>query len=104
MYEEKVLARGLQPSSSSSRIPIDIVIHPRDLNLLFIGYVGGVILLDITQRKTVKAYEFFLPPGALGGAGYHAQNANQSLQHSQSIHLVIYSSQGTLTAPLSLGD
>ncbi|KAI0705856.1 lethal giant larvae like, C-terminal-domain-containing protein [Cytidiella melzeri] len=72
MYEEKVLAGGLQPSSSSS-IPIDIVIHPRDLNLLFIGYAGGVILLDLTQRKTVKAYEFFLPPGAPGGAGYHAQ-------------------------------
>ncbi|KAI0093981.1 lethal giant larvae like, C-terminal-domain-containing protein [Irpex rosettiformis] len=70
IYEGKVFAGGLQ-RPNSGRIPIDLVIHPRDLNLLFIAYAGGVILLDLTQQKTIKAYEYFLPPGAPGGFGYH---------------------------------
>ncbi|KAJ6621080.1 lethal giant larvae like, C-terminal-domain-containing protein [Mycena sp. CBHHK59/15] len=38
--------------------PVETVVHPRDLNLLF------------TQRNTLRAYEFVLPAGAPGGSGY----------------------------------
>jgi syntaxin-binding protein 5 len=78
-------------STSLKRFPfshnsIDVIQHPRNLNLVFVIYTGGIILSDLvrscnsfgsfiqrasqTLRNTVRAYEFVLPPGAPGGAGY----------------------------------
>ncbi|KLO20106.1 hypothetical protein SCHPADRAFT_898161 [Schizopora paradoxa] len=57
-------------SPASSPFAIDIVVHPRDLNLLFIAYSGGVVLYDINDRKPVRHYVLLLPPGAPGGTGY----------------------------------
>ncbi|TCD68310.1 hypothetical protein EIP91_011169 [Steccherinum ochraceum] len=76
MYEKKM--RASRPTSSFndddsvSQIPLDLMIHPRDLNLLFVVYGGGIVLSDLTQRNTLRVYELELPPGAPGGAGYHA--------------------------------
>lgn len=50
------------------------MIHPRDLNLVFLAYTGGVILSDLTQRSSVHAYELVLPPGAPGGTGYGTED------------------------------
>ncbi|KAH8099770.1 lethal giant larvae like, C-terminal-domain-containing protein [Cristinia sonorae] len=75
LYEEKMVARGasLSPSDPSvSHIPLDLMVHPRDLNLLFVVYGGGVVLSDLSQRNILRAYELELPPGAPGGAGYAA--------------------------------
>ncbi|GBE77562.1 hypothetical protein SCP_0104400 [Sparassis crispa] len=74
-YEEKVLASGAPViPNPGSRVIVDISIHPRDLNLMFVVYGGGAILFDLKQRHLVHAYEFTLQPGAPGGAGYHAQD------------------------------
>ncbi|THH26967.1 hypothetical protein EUX98_g7215 [Antrodiella citrinella] len=57
LYEEKMLARGNSDSSSGSagsvesQLPLDLMVHPRDLNLLFVVYGG-----------------------APGGTGYHSQD------------------------------
>ncbi|CCM03744.1 uncharacterized protein FIBRA_05890 [Fibroporia radiculosa] len=72
LYEEKVQASGMPaiPTSDSNTI-LDMVIHPRDVNLLFIAFGGGVILYDLRQREMVRVYELILPPGAPGGSGYY---------------------------------
>ncbi|KAJ6575407.1 lethal giant larvae like, C-terminal-domain-containing protein [Mycena capillaripes] len=69
LYEEKTVATRVDPVPTSP-FPIETVVHPRDLNLLFVAYSGGIILSDLTQRNTLRAYEFILPAGAPGGPGY----------------------------------
>ncbi|KAL5519337.1 SRO7 [Sanghuangporus vaninii] len=48
----------------------DIVAHPRDLNLVFLLFPGGVILYDLTERRALHRYELIIPPGAPGALGY----------------------------------
>ncbi|KAJ3517877.1 hypothetical protein NLJ89_g226 [Agrocybe chaxingu] len=71
LYEESVAVSGVlsltQPTPPDG---VEIVVHPRNLNLIFVAYAGGVILTDLTERNTARAYELVLPPGAPGGAGY----------------------------------
>ncbi|KAF9469810.1 lethal giant larvae like, C-terminal-domain-containing protein [Collybia nuda] len=75
LYEQEQLSGGLPDIwSPESRVPVEIVIHPRNLNLLFVAYAGGVVLSDLTQRKAVRVYEFILPPGTPGGLGYGAND------------------------------
>ncbi|PPQ63831.1 hypothetical protein CVT24_009781 [Panaeolus cyanescens] len=71
LYEEKMAKDGI-PSLAAPipSHPVDTVIHPRNLNLVFVAYSGGIILTDLAERSTVRAYEYVLPPGAPGGAGY----------------------------------
>ncbi|KAJ7170200.1 WD40 containing snare-dependent exocytosis protein [Mycena filopes] len=69
LYEEKTMATRMNPVSAPP-FPVETVVHPRDLNLLFVAYAGGIILSDLTQRNTLRAYEFVLPAGAPGGPGY----------------------------------
>ncbi|KAF7303171.1 WD40 containing SNARE-dependent exocytosis protein [Mycena kentingensis (nom. inval.)] len=70
LYEEKTMATRMDGNAAGSGVVVDVVSHPRDLNLLFVAYSGGVILSDLTQRNTLRAYEFELPAGAPGGYGF----------------------------------
>ncbi|KAF7311134.1 WD40 containing SNARE-dependent exocytosis protein [Mycena chlorophos] len=70
LYEDKTMATRVDPPLPGSGFPVDTVAHPRDLNLLFVVYSGGVILSDLTQRNTLRAYELVIPAGAPGGNGY----------------------------------
>ncbi|THV07456.1 WD40 containing snare-dependent exocytosis protein [Dendrothele bispora CBS 962.96] len=73
LYAEKMAASGLSEASNpTSRIAFETVVHPRDLNLLFIVYGGGIVLSDLTARNTLRVFELVLPPGAPGGFGYGA--------------------------------
>ncbi|KAK7063993.1 WD40 containing snare-dependent exocytosis protein [Favolaschia claudopus] len=69
LFEDKTMATRMDPTPASP-FPVETVIHPRDLNLLFVAYSGGVILSDLTQRNTLRAYELSLPAGAPGGPGF----------------------------------
>ncbi|KAM5536030.1 hypothetical protein V8D89_010288 [Ganoderma adspersum] len=73
-YEEKSLLSGSELNSPTSDMIIDIVVHPRDLNLLFIAYEGGVIVADLKDEKPVRTFELTLSPGAPGGTGYHSKD------------------------------
>ncbi|GLB35825.1 putative lethal giant larvae(Lgl) like, C-terminal [Lyophyllum shimeji] len=71
LHQDKLLARGAPCTPSvESRRAVETVIHPRDLNRLFVAYGGGVVLTDLTERITSHVYELVLPPGAPGGFGY----------------------------------
>ncbi|KAJ4485744.1 WD40 containing snare-dependent exocytosis protein [Lentinula aciculospora] len=75
LYEEKMAASGMpEIATPTSGIAIDTVIHPRDLNLLFVVYGGGVVLSDLSERKTLRTYELVYPPGAPGGTGYRSSD------------------------------
>ncbi|KAF6766707.1 lethal giant larvae like, C-terminal-domain-containing protein [Ephemerocybe angulata] len=77
LYQKSMRASGVPAmvEQSSAFDPcIDQVIHPRDMNQIFLAYAGGVILSNITDRSTVRAFELILPPGAPGGSSYGAED------------------------------
>ncbi|KAF9486583.1 hypothetical protein BDN70DRAFT_846519 [Pholiota conissans] len=85
LYEEKMAASGvptLTPPDPLAVEAVDVVIHPRNLDLLFVAYAGGIILTDLTERSTIRAYELLLQPGTPGGAGYYAADL---LSHRRSM-------------------
>ncbi|TFK95007.1 hypothetical protein K466DRAFT_579508 [Polyporus arcularius HHB13444] len=88
MHEELSLTNK---SGTPLDMVVDMVIHPRDLNLLFVAYEGGVILLDLKEQKAVRTFALTLPPGAPGGNGYHAKDILQP-RHLQVTTLAIHPS------------
>ncbi|KAI8981153.1 lethal giant larvae like, C-terminal-domain-containing protein [Trametes punicea] len=75
MYEKKSLASGLSIAGTLvCDTIIDMVIHPRDLNLLFVLYEGGVLVSDLKEQNIVRAFELILAPGAPGGSGFHSKD------------------------------
>lgn len=44
---------------------------PRDVNIMLIGYEGGVVSWDFQKNTVVKTFEMTLPPGAPGGGSYN---------------------------------
>ncbi|KAI0778696.1 lethal giant larvae like, C-terminal-domain-containing protein [Trametes elegans] len=75
LYEKKSLASSMSiGGATGSDVIIDIAIHPRDLNLLFAVYEGGVLVSDLKEQNTVRAFELILSPGAPGGSGHHAKD------------------------------
>ncbi|KAI0275129.1 hypothetical protein BC834DRAFT_965566 [Gloeopeniophorella convolvens] len=71
IYEKELISSGmLVDTEGTSRVPVDVIVHPRDLNFVFIAYGGGVVLFDLKGQKTVKTYELLIPAGAPGGSGY----------------------------------
>lgn len=51
--------------------------NPRDLNVMLIGYQGGVIAWDIQKSVVTKNFEMFLPPGAPGGGSYQDNDVSR---------------------------
>lgn len=41
--------------------------HPLDPNQILIAYEGGTVLYNITERHTIRTYEYIILPGAPGG-------------------------------------
>lgn len=44
--------------------------NPRDLNIMLIGYEGGVVAWNFQKGIIDKCFEMTLPPGATGGGSY----------------------------------
>jgi hypothetical protein len=42
-----------------------LAMNPRDLNVLLIGYEGGVVGYNIQKGEVEKTFEMTLPPGEL---------------------------------------
>jgi syntaxin-binding protein 5 len=40
-----------------------LAMNPRDLNILLIGYKGGVVAYNIQKAEVEKTFEMTLPPG-----------------------------------------
>ncbi|KIY73582.1 hypothetical protein CYLTODRAFT_365694 [Cylindrobasidium torrendii FP15055 ss-10] len=66
----KALSGAAEAYNPLSGVAIDAVIHPRNLNLLFVAYSAGIVLFDVTVKNTLRVYELLIPPGAPGGLGY----------------------------------
>lgn len=51
-------------------MPTCLAICPRDINIILVGYEGGVVAWDFRQAAVIKTFEMTLPPGAPGGGTY----------------------------------
>lgn len=73
MFQTKIASSVADPLHAlpGCNIPVDLVAHPRDLNLIFVAFGGGVVLYDLSSRNILRAYELVIPAGAPGGGGYH---------------------------------
>ncbi|KAG1864661.1 lethal giant larvae like, C-terminal-domain-containing protein [Suillus subalutaceus] len=73
MFQTKIASSVVDPLHAlpGCNIPVDLVAHPRDLNLIFVAFGGGVVLYDLSSRNILRAYELVIPAGAPGGGGYH---------------------------------
>jgi len=49
--------------------PIQVLHHPRDLNLLFVAYRGAIILWNLTEKRVTRTYQLVIPAGAPGSKG-----------------------------------
>ncbi|KAF5352734.1 hypothetical protein D9756_005911 [Leucocoprinus leucothites] len=75
LYEDQMLKSGLEPiTTPNSRQAVELLLHPRDLNLLFIAYEDGVALVDLKDRRAIRHFELLLLPGAPGGGGYNSKD------------------------------
>jgi hypothetical protein len=62
-----------------------LAINPRDLNIMLIGYEGGVVAWNFQKNAVEKTFEMTLPPGAPGGGSYQdASGVSDSQFHAQS--------------------
>lgn len=73
MFQTKIASSMVDPLHAlpGCNIPVDLVAHPRDLNLIFVAFGGGVVLYDLSSRNILRVYELVIPAGAPGGGGYH---------------------------------
>lgn len=55
-------------------MPTCLAVCPRDINIMLIGYEGGIVAYDFRQAMPVKTFEMTLPPGAPGGGTYDDAN------------------------------
>ncbi|TXT13308.1 hypothetical protein VHUM_00675 [Vanrija humicola] len=72
MHEERLVRSGVPGKKKTLGGPqaTAIAINPRDLNILLIGYEGGVVAWNFQKAAVDKVFEMVLPPGAPGGGGY----------------------------------
>ncbi|KAI0033991.1 lethal giant larvae like, C-terminal-domain-containing protein [Vararia minispora EC-137] len=71
MYASSLQSDGIPVDmEGGSSIPTQIVVHPRNVGLVFVAYGGGVVLVDLKDRRSLRVYELLIPAGAPGGAGY----------------------------------
>lgn len=72
----EVLRRSGMSDAPKRYVPMctDIKSHPRDLNHILLGYEGGVVLWDWSNKRAAATYDLLLPPGAVGGSDEHDPN------------------------------
>ncbi|KAG1904773.1 lethal giant larvae like, C-terminal-domain-containing protein [Suillus fuscotomentosus] len=74
MFQTKIASSVVDPLHAlpGCTIPVDLVAHPRDLNLMFVAFGGQSFLWSRgSSRNILRAYELVIPAGAPGGGGYH---------------------------------
>ena len=89
-YVADVLSVMKLSAMPSEAYLVDVVIHPRDLNLVFVAFSTGVVLFDLvsihlysfdlvfyfqcdsqTERAPIHRYELMIAPGCPGALGYN---------------------------------
>lgn len=71
LHEARLRRSGLEtPHRLGQPMATAIAINPRDLNLVLIGYEGGVVLWDLQKNAADRTFQLILPPGSPGGGTY----------------------------------
>ncbi|WVO13704.1 hypothetical protein L204_101325 [Cryptococcus depauperatus] len=78
-FEKRLVRSGIPGRQTTMGGPMAtcLAMNPRDLNIMLIGYEGGVVAWNMQRGMVDKTFEMTLPPGSAGGGSY--QNADGSL-------------------------
>lgn len=72
--------------------------NPRDLNILLVGYEGGVAAWDFQKASVVKTFEMTLPPGAPGGGSYDDASGSLWTERTPSVSCISWRPDGLVFA------
>jgi hypothetical protein len=85
-------------------MPTCLAICPRDINIMLIGYEGGIVAYDFRQAMPVKTFEMTLPPGAPGGGTYDDANVSRPLATCSSLMISHCGQNARPRSPQSHGE
>ncbi|ORY35002.1 lethal giant larvae like, C-terminal-domain-containing protein [Naematelia encephala] len=98
-YEERMIRSGIPGRRKTAGGPMAtcLAMNPRDLNILLIGYEGGVVSWNIQKGAVDRTFEMTLPPGAPGGGSYDDKQALWS-ERTPSVSCITWRPDGLVFA------
>ncbi|OCF31242.1 hypothetical protein I316_07027 [Kwoniella heveanensis BCC8398] len=99
-YEERMVRSGIPGRRKTLGGPMAtcIAMNPRDLNILLLGYEGGVVAWDIRNNAIAKTFEMTLPPGAPGGGSYQDADGSLWTERTPSVTCIAWRPDGLVFA------
>ncbi|KAL7424902.1 Lethal(2) giant larvae sro7 [Cryptotrichosporon argae] len=99
-YEQRLIRSGVPGRGKTIGGPTTTCLahNPRDLNVLLIGYDGGVVAWDFQKAAAVKTYEMTLPPGAPGGGTYQDADGSLWTERTPSVTSIAWRPDGLVFA------
>jgi len=98
------LTRGRNLSLIDRPMPTCLAMCPRDINIMLIGYEGGIVAYDFRQAMPVKTFEMTLPPGAPGGGTYDDANVSRHPAKCPRLKISHYGQNVRPRSPRSHGE
>ncbi|KAK4685038.1 hypothetical protein P7C73_g5117, partial [Tremellales sp. Uapishka_1] len=98
--EERLVRSGVPGRRKTLGGPVAtcLCINPRDINILLIGYEGGVVAWDFQKAAGVKTFEMTLPPGAPGGGSYQDADGSLWTERTPSVTSITWRPDGLVFA------
>ncbi|TYJ56810.1 hypothetical protein B9479_002420 [Cryptococcus floricola] len=99
-YEERMIRSGIPGRNKTLGGPMAtcIAMSPRDLNIILIGYEGGVVAWDMQQHAVAKTFEMILPPGSPGGGSYQDADGSLWTERTPSVTCITWRPDGLVFA------
>ncbi|OCF77713.1 hypothetical protein I204_01711 [Kwoniella mangroviensis CBS 8886] len=99
-YEARMVRSGIPGRRKTLGGPraTCIAMNPRDLNILLIGYEGGVVSWDMQKNEVAKTFEMTLPPGAPGGGSYQDADGSLWTERTPSVTSIAWRPDGLVFA------
>ncbi|WRT69409.1 uncharacterized protein IL334_006395 [Kwoniella shivajii] len=99
-YEARMIRSGIPGRRKTLGGPMAtcIAMNPRDLNILLIGYEGGVVAWDMQKNVVAKTFEMTLPPGAPGGGSYQDADGSLWTERTPSVTSIAWRPDGLVFA------
>ncbi|WWC93095.1 uncharacterized protein L201_008060 [Kwoniella dendrophila CBS 6074] len=99
-YEGRMIRSGIPGRRKTLGGPMAtcIAVNPRDLNILLIGYEGGVVAWDMQKNVVAKTFEMTLPPGAPGGGSYQDADGSLWTERTPSVTSIVWRPDGLVFA------
>ncbi|WVQ79503.1 hypothetical protein IAT38_001602 [Cryptococcus sp. DSM 104549] len=99
-YEQRMVRSGIPGRRTTIGGPMAtcIAMNPRDLNIMLLGYEGGVVAWDMQKNSIAKTFEMTLPPGAPGGGSYQDADGSLWTERTPSVTYITWRPDGLVFA------